>query len=64
VTLPLKPVTGRKVQVELAGVSGARDGFNITELENQQNAATGDTQQGNGTLGIVEAEFYESARPD
>ena len=59
VTLPLKPVIGRNVKISLASAASAREGFNITELENQQNAATGDERAGSGTLGLVEVEFYE-----
>jgi len=58
VTLPLKPVAGRNLKIELIGASEARDGFNMTELENQQNASTGD-RAGTGTLSIVEFECYE-----
>ena len=59
VTLPLKPVAGKTLKIELIQSSTAREGFNITELQNQQNASTGDEKQGRGTLSIVEAEFYE-----
>jgi beta-galactosidase len=59
VTLPLKAVTGQSVKISLASAASAREGFNITELENQQNAAPGDERTGSGTLGIVEVEFYE-----
>jgi beta-galactosidase len=59
VTLPLKPVKGSTLTIALAGASTIRDAFNITELQNQQNVATGDAEQGRGTLSIVEAEFYE-----
>jgi hypothetical protein len=45
--------------VELVDAATTRDGFNITELENQQNASTGDEHQGSGTLSIVEIELYE-----
>jgi beta-galactosidase len=63
VTLPLKRVTGKSVKISLINAASAREGFNITELENQQNAATGDERAGSGTLSIVEAEFYESVEP-
>jgi beta-galactosidase len=59
VTLPLKPVEGRSLKIELTGGANSRDGFNITELENQQNASTGAERAGSGTLGIVEVEIYE-----
>jgi beta-galactosidase len=61
VTLPLKPVRGKIVTVELVDTASARDAFNITELENQQNATTGDERQGSGTLSLVEIELYEKA---
>jgi beta-galactosidase len=60
ITLPLKAVMGRNLKVELTGDASARDGFNITELANQQNAATGGERSGSGTLGIVEFECYEA----
>lgn len=60
VTLPLSPVNGQRVKIELISKSEARDGFNITELQNEANAETGDPRQGRGTLSIVEAEFYEA----
>jgi hypothetical protein len=59
VILPLQPAAGRNLKIELADAAEARDGFNITELENPQNAATGDERAGGGTLGIVEFECYE-----
>jgi beta-galactosidase len=61
VTLPLKPVNGRSLKIELTAGANNRDGFNLTELENQQNAATGAERSGSGTLGIVEFECYEAA---
>jgi beta-galactosidase len=63
VTLPLKAVTGRTLRIELIAGASSRDGFNITELENQQNAATGGERSGSGTLGIVEFECYEAGGP-
>ena len=61
VTLPLKPVTGKTVKIELVDAAKVGDGFNITELANQANASTGDERQGKGTLSIVEIECYEAA---
>jgi beta-galactosidase len=63
VTLLLKPVTGKMIRVELVGSATDRDAFGITELKNQQNAATGSAGQGRGTLSIVEFECYEKAGP-
>jgi hypothetical protein len=62
VTIPLKPVTGRTLKLELVGTTRSVDGFNITELENSQDDTTGDTRARNGSLGIVEFECYEAER--
>jgi beta-galactosidase len=62
VTLPLKPVSGKIVKVELVDAAQIGDGFNFTELQNQANASTGDERQGRGTLSIVEIELYENSR--
>jgi beta-galactosidase len=59
VTLPLRAVTGRTLKIQLTKAASSQDPFNMTELENQKNASTGDEQTGRGTLAIVEAEFYE-----
>jgi len=59
VTLALKPVKGQTVKVQLVSAAAVRDGYNIVELQNQQNASTGDERQGRGTLSLVEIEFYE-----
>ena len=62
VTLPLRPETGRVVRVQLIGESAANAAFSgITELANAANAADG-PGVGKGSLGLVEIEFYESAR--
>lgn len=61
VTLPLHPVRGHKLKIELIAAATTRDGFNITELANPQNASTGAELTGNGTLAIVEFECYEAA---
>jgi beta-galactosidase len=62
VTFPLKPVTGQVVSIEVLGAAEARDAFgNITELENQGRATTGEENVAPGELGIVEIEFYEPA---
>ncbi|HEX5221716.1 MAG TPA: DUF4982 domain-containing protein [Verrucomicrobiae bacterium] len=63
VTLPLKSVTGSTVKIELLGAATTGEGFNFTELANQENSATGHERQGRGTLSIVEIECYESAHP-
>jgi len=59
VTLPVKPVQGKSVKVELVDGAAVGDAFNITELQNQENASSGDERQGRGTLSIVEFECYE-----
>ena len=63
VTLPLKPIEGRKITIEVLGGSEARDAFGgITELVDQQNATTGEEKVGSGALSLIEVEFYEPAR--
>jgi hypothetical protein len=62
VTLPLKPVKGSTVKIELLNAAETKEGFNFTELANAANATTGDERQGRGTLSIVEIECYESRR--
>jgi beta-galactosidase len=62
VTLSLKPTSGRTLKIELVAAATSRDGFNITELANPQNAATGAELTGNGTLAIVEFECYEATK--
>ncbi|MGC3958356.1 MAG: DUF4982 domain-containing protein [Verrucomicrobiota bacterium] len=64
VTLPLRPVNGRALKIELVGAATTRDGFNITELANPQNAATGGERTGSGTLGVVEFECYEAMQSE
>ncbi len=59
VTLPLKRVSGQTLKIELLSAADVRDGFRITELENQQNAGGGTQEMARGTLGIVEFECYE-----
>lgn len=62
VTLPLKPVAGRKLRIALSGAGESGDAFRMTELENQKNAGTGAERLSRDSLGIVEAEFYEKVR--
>jgi hypothetical protein len=59
VTLPLKPVQGRTVRIELAGRAEEGGGIKLTEVANQSNTATGTKGVSTSTLSIVEAEFYE-----
>ena len=62
VTLPLKPIKGSAVKIELLDAAKTGEGFNFTELANPENAAAGDERQGRGTLSIVEIECYERGR--
>ncbi|KAF0095906.1 MAG: beta-galactosidase/beta-glucuronidase [Puniceicoccaceae bacterium 5H] len=60
VTLPLKQVRGREVEIELLAGSEARDAFgDITELVDQGNATTGEENVGERELSLIEIEFYE-----
>jgi beta-galactosidase len=61
VTLPLVPASGRSLKIELLRAAEVREGFNITEVENQQNASTGGERTGSGTLAIVECDIMEAA---
>lgn len=62
VTLPLKPVTGRTVKVELIGNSKDKDEFKLVEVANQAIADTGANRLPGGVLAIIEAEFYEAVK--
>lgn len=62
VTLPLRPVKGRVVRIQLIGSAQADASFSgMTELANAANAADGPAVA-KGSLGLVEIEFYEAAR--
>ena len=62
VTLPLKPVEGRSLTIEVLGGADAKDAFGgISEVEDQKNATTGEQNVRAGELGIAEIEFYEPA---
>ncbi len=60
VTLPLRPVTGKTLRIELRGPSADQDAFKMTELENDKTAPAEIGRVGRGTLNILEAELYES----
>jgi beta-galactosidase len=62
VTLPLKPVSGSTVKVELVGAASDQDGIMLVEVANQKITDTGADTIAKGALAIVEAEFYEPAR--
>jgi beta-galactosidase len=58
VTLPLKPVSGQRVKIELQSAAAANDAFDIRELDQRNNEAAADARD-NSQLGIVEIECYE-----
>jgi beta-galactosidase len=63
VTLPLRPVTGKNLRIELLRAATTQDAFgSMSELADQKNASTGSERLGRATLSIIEAEFYERAR--
>ncbi len=62
VTLPLKPVTGSTVKVELVGAASDSDSIKLIEVANQKIVDTGADNTAKGALSIVEAEFYEPAK--
>lgn len=60
ITLPLTPVEGRVVRLQLIGKSEASDGFSgLTEVANKANASDG-PPVARGQIGIVEIEFHEA----
>ncbi|MCB1130491.1 MAG: DUF4982 domain-containing protein [Verrucomicrobiae bacterium] len=60
VTLPVAPVEGRVVRVQLVGKGETKDGFGgISEVADAANASDGPAVAP-GRLGIVEADFHES----
>jgi beta-galactosidase len=61
VTLPLKPVKGRELQIEAIGAAERRDAFNITELSQTNSPSRSSADR--GTLSIVEFECYEKPSP-
>ncbi|MES2475307.1 MAG: DUF4982 domain-containing protein [Verrucomicrobiota bacterium] len=62
ITLPLRPVEGRVVRIQLVGKSDIKDGFSgISEVVNAANASDG-PDVGPSRLGIVEIEFHEALR--
>jgi beta-galactosidase len=62
VTLPLKPVAGQKVRVELLGNATEKDEMKLVEVADQKNTDTGANRAPKGVLAIVEAEFYEAVQ--
>jgi beta-galactosidase len=62
VNLPLKPVTGRVVRIQLIGKGEVDATFGtLTEVANAANASDR-APVAKGSLGIVEIDFYEAAR--
>jgi hypothetical protein len=59
ITLPLRPVKGRSLKIELTGAATRRSVSESAELEKPRNASTGDERISGGTLGIAEFECYE-----
>ena len=60
VHLPLKPVEGTRLRIQLTAPAQGQGGINLTELANtKDSAATGVGMPSNGTLSIVEVEIYQ-----
>jgi len=62
VTLPLKPVQGSTVKVELTGATIDSDALKLNEVAPNAVPDTGANRAPRGVLSIVEAEFYEAPR--
>ena len=62
VTLPLKPVSGSTVKIELIGAASDSDSLKLVEVANQAITDTGANRTPKSVLAIVEAEFYEAVR--
>jgi hypothetical protein len=63
VHLPLRPLTGRILKIELLGATTVAEVFNVTELDKQADRPAGDgADDSAGNLGIVEIECYETSR--
>lgn len=60
VTLSLGNVCGQTVRIELLGTGESADAYNISELLDQANAASGSEEVMASMLSIIEVEFYES----
>lgn len=61
VTLKFAPVFGKTVKIELTGNASNRDAFgNIVEIAGTPDPQSSANKGGKTTLGIVEAEFYET----
>jgi len=64
VHLPLKPVTGTHMRIQLTAPAQGQGGINLTELaDTKEGAATGVGLTSNGTLSIVEVEIHQAQTP-
>jgi len=60
VHLPLKPMMGTRLRIQLTAPAQGQGGINLTELTNvRDSAATGVGVTDNGTLSIVEVEIHQ-----
>jgi beta-galactosidase len=62
VTLPLRPVHGSSVRIELTGPTVDSDALKLTEVDANAVPDTGANRAPRGVLSIIEAEFYEPAK--
>jgi len=62
VTLPLRPVHGSSVKIELTGPTVDSDALKLTEVDANAVPDTGANRAPRGVLSIIEAEFYENPR--
>lgn len=60
VTLPLRPVHGSSVRIELTGPTVDSDALKLTEVDANAVPDTGANRAPRGVLSIIEAEFYET----
>jgi len=62
VTLPLRPVHGSSVKIELTGPTVDSDALKLTEVDANAVPDTGANRAPRGVLSIIEAEFYENPK--
>ncbi len=60
VTFTFKPTKGKRVRIELTDAPTEEDQFNIVEITGKVDQAGMENKEANGSLKIVEIEFYES----
>ncbi len=58
VTLPLKPMQGKTVRIELTGAIDEKDAFDLVEVTGKKLEDT-KSSGGKGALEVIEAEVYE-----